>query len=142
MGNLYLAYREGFPENLDADFIHQKNNSSITYQDLEDYSAQYANGFEKLGLEPGDRVSVQVSKSPEVIYIYLACLRANLIFHPLNTAYKETELSFFLEDAKPSVFICDQEIFDNIASLKLTTVPKDIFTLLPCLLYTSPSPRD
>ena len=112
MGNLYLAYREGFPENLDAVFIHQKNTSSITYQDLEDHSAQYANGFEKLGLEPGDRVSVQVSKSPEVIYIYLACLRANLIFHPLNTAYKETELSFFLEDAKPSVFICDQEIFD------------------------------
>ena len=131
MGNLYLAYREGFPENLDKVFIHQKNNSSISYKDLEDYSAQYANGFEKLGLEPGDRVSVQVSKSPEVIYIYLACLRANLIFHPLNTAYKETELSFFLEDAKPSVFICEQEIFDNIASLKLTTAPKDIFTLLP-----------
>ena len=131
MGNLFLAYREGFPENLETIFIQQENGSNITYQDLEDQSARYANGFEKLGLQPGDRVSIQVRKSPEVIFIYLACLRANLIFHPLNTAYKESELSFFLEDAQPAVFICEQEIFDNVSSLDVSTVPKNIFTLLP-----------
>src|SRR6056300_275824 len=102
MGNLYLVYREGFPKDLESTFIENIDGSKISYRELEKQSAQYASGFEALGLEAGDRVSIQVSKSPEVIFIYLACLRSNLIFHPLNTAYKETELSFFLEDAKPS----------------------------------------
>ena len=70
MGNLYLTYREGFPENLDAVFIHQKNSSSITYQDLEDHSAQYANGFEKLGLEPGDRVLFRLVNLLK-LYLYI-----------------------------------------------------------------------
>ena len=93
MENLYLRYREGFPKDLSTPCIELKDGSIITYKDLEDQSSQYANGFSNLGLKPGDRISVQVNKSPEVLYIYLACLRSNLVFHPLNTAYKDNELS-------------------------------------------------
>ena len=131
MGNLYLTYREGFPQDLKSPFLEYSNGSSIAYEELEEQSSQYANGFSDLGLQPGDRVSVQVDKSPEVIFIYLACLRSNLIFHPLNTAYKESELSFFLDDAKPSIFICQKEINDNISSLGLKKEPQYVFTLLP-----------
>ena len=129
MGNLYSIYREGFPKDLRNIFLENCDGSSITYEDLEEQSSQYANGFNDLGLQPGDRVSVQVDKSPEVIFIYLACLRANLIFHPLNTAYKEGELSFFLDDADPSVFICEKEIYNKISSLDVPKKPKNIFTL-------------
>lgn len=90
MGNLYSIYREGFPKDLRNIFLENCDGSSITYEDLEEQSSQYANGFNDLGLQPGDRVSVQVDKSPEVIFIYLACLRANLIFHPLNTADRKS----------------------------------------------------
>ena len=131
MGNLYLTYREGFPQDLKSPFLEYPDGSLITYEELEEQSSQYANGFSDLGLQPGDRVSVQVDKSPEVIFIYLACLRSNLIFHPLNTAYKESELSFFLDDAKPSVFICQKEIYENISSLGLKKEPQYVFTLLP-----------
>ena len=99
------------------------------YKDLEEESARYANGFKELGLKPGDRVSIQVNKCTEVIFIYLACVRSNLIFHPLNTAYKEKELSFFLNDAKPSVFICEREIYDSINLLDLEESIPDLFTL-------------
>ena len=61
MGNLYLKYRQGFPKNLDKVFIQKPDETSITYQELENQSAAYANGFEALGLEPGDRVTVPVS---------------------------------------------------------------------------------
>ena len=131
MGNLYLTYREGFLQDLKIPFLEYLDGSLITYEELEEQSSQYANGFSDLGLQPGDRVSVQVDKSPEVIFIYLACLRSNLIFHPLNTAYKESELSFFLDDAKPSVFICQKEIYENISSLGLKKEPQYVFTLLP-----------
>ena len=129
MGNLYLAYREGFPKDLESTFIENIDGSKISYRELEEQSAQYACGFEALGLVAGDRVSVQASKSPEVIFIYLACLRSNLIFHPLNTAYKETELSFFLEDAKPSVFVCEKRTFKNLSLLDISERPKNIFTI-------------
>ena len=129
MENLYLRYREGFPKDLSTPCIELKDGSIITYKDLEDQSSQYANGFSNLGLKPGDRVSVQVNKSPEVLYIYLACLRSNLIFHPLNTAYKDHELSFLLEDADPALFICEKEVYEKIDSLNLKHPPSHIFTI-------------
>ena len=129
MENLYLRYREGFPKDLSTPCIELKDGSIITYKDLEDQSSQYANGFSNLGLKPGDRISVQVNKSPEVLYIYLACLRSNIIFHPLNTAYKDHELSFLLEDADPALFICEKEVYEKIDSLNLKHPPSHIFTI-------------
>ena len=129
MGNLYLSYREGFPKDLTSPFLEKYDGTIITYSDLEEQSSQYANGFFDIGLKPGDRVSIQVNKSPEVIYIYLACLRSNLIFHPLNTAYKANELSFFLGDAQPSIFICEKQIYESISSLDLLSKPENIYTL-------------
>ena len=129
MENLYLRYREGFPKDLSTPCIELKDGSIISYKDLEDQSSQYANGFSNLGLKPGDRISVQVNKSPEVLYIYLACLRSNLVFHPLNTAYKDNELSFLLEDADPSLFICEKEVYEKVDSLDLKHPPNHIFTI-------------
>ena len=131
MGNLYLTYREGFPKDLDSTFIENTDGTIISYGELEEESAKYANGLSELGLQPGDRVSVQLDKSHEVVFIYLACLRANLIFHPINTAYKENELSFLLNDAKPSVFICEKEIYENISFLNLEESISHVFTLNP-----------
>ena len=50
MGNLYLAYREGFPKDLESTFIENIDGSKISYRELEEQSAQYASGFEALGL--------------------------------------------------------------------------------------------
>ena len=32
-----------------------------------------------------------------------------MVFHPLNTAYTATEVSYFIEDASPSLFICTSD---------------------------------
>ncbi len=56
---------------------------------------------------PGDRVAVQVEKSPEAIFLYLACLRAGAVFLPLNTAYTLAELGYFFGDAEPRLVVCD-----------------------------------
>src|SRR5690606_20893744 len=60
-----------------------------------------------MGLEPGDRVTVQVEKSPRAVALYLACMRAGLVFHPLNTAYQRSELEYFLGNAEPRLVVCD-----------------------------------
>lgn len=60
-----------------------------------------------LGLKPGDRVAVQVEKSPEAFLLYIACLHGGFVFVPLNTAYTIAELEYFVADSEPSLLICD-----------------------------------
>ena len=44
--------------------------------------------------EPGDRILVQAEKSVESALLYLASLRAGLVYVPLNTAYTPAELAY------------------------------------------------
>ncbi|MGY2050721.1 malonate--CoA ligase [Methylobacterium sp. JK268] len=77
------------------------------YADLVAESGRYAAALVGLGVAPGDRVAVQVEKSPAVIALYLACVRAGAVFLPLNTAYTPAEIAYFLGDAQPALFVCD-----------------------------------
>ncbi|MEH3147804.1 MAG: malonyl-CoA synthase [Methylobacterium frigidaeris] len=78
-----------------------------SYADLLAESARYAAALVGLGVTPGDRVAVQVEKSPAVIALYLGCVRAGAAFLPLNTAYTAAEVAYFLGDAEPALFVCD-----------------------------------
>ena len=77
-----------------------------TYQDVERASARMANLIVALGLRRGDRVAAQVEKTPEALVLYLAALRAGMVFLPLNPAYQRKELEYFLGDARPGLFVC------------------------------------
>src|SRR5690606_30147523 len=59
------------------------------------------------GVRVGDRVCVQVEKSPENLCLYLACLRAGFVFHPVNPDYTAKELGSLLRDSAPAAVICD-----------------------------------
>ncbi len=86
-------------------------------------SGQYANLLRGRGLEPGDRVAVQVDKSVDAIALYLATVRAGGVFLPLNTAYPRAEVAYFLDDAEPRLFVCDPARaaeFDGIDAQVLT----------------------
>jgi len=88
-----------------------------TYQDVFDVSARIANTLVDMGVKPGDRVAVQIPKSIEAIMLYLATVRAGAIFLPLNTGYTVSEVEYFLENATPSLFICDPENTDGLSEL-------------------------
>jgi malonyl-CoA/methylmalonyl-CoA synthetase len=80
---------------------------TITYGDMLARSARLAGALVELGVRPGDRVAVQVEKSPEAVLLYLACLRAGAVFLPLNTAYTAAELAYFFGDATPLLVVLD-----------------------------------
>ncbi|GAA4329824.1 malonyl-CoA synthase [Pigmentiphaga soli] len=69
-------------------------------------SARIANLLRSLGLPEGARVAAYVEKSPEALMLYLATLRAGYVYLPLNTAYREAEIDYFLGDAEPAVVVC------------------------------------
>jgi malonyl-CoA/methylmalonyl-CoA synthetase len=77
----------------------------FTYGDLVEISGRMANALRALGVKVGDRVLAQAEKSPEMIFLYLACLRAGAVFLPLNTSYTKAEAGYFVADAKPALLI-------------------------------------
>lgn len=80
-------------------------------------SGRLANFLVSQGLAAGDRVTVQVDKGPLGLCLYLACLRAGLVYHPLNTGYQPAELAYFLENAEPAAVICSAPYEPALAAL-------------------------
>ncbi len=98
-----------------------------SYADVVDLSARLANLLVSEGVEPGDRIAVQVAKSVQAIALYLATVRAGAVFLPLNSAYTRAEVDYFLEDAEPALFVCDSAREQEFAGIeaKIFTLDSD-----------------
>ena len=108
--NLYSLLAAHFPQVAAAPCMILPDGRVWTYGDVERASARMANLMVALGLQPGDRVAAQVEKTPESLVLYLASLRAGMVFLPLNPAYQRHELEYFLRDAQPGLFVCRPQI--------------------------------
>ncbi len=102
-------------------FIETDNGTVFTYDDLFAATGRFANALVASGVKPGDRVAVQVEKSPGAIFLYLACVRAGAVFLPLNTGYTLAEIEYFLSDAEPALVVCDPGKRDGIAEVAAKT---------------------
>ena len=114
--NLYAEFRKHFPPP-DAPLLCTPGGRLSTYGEAERESARLAKALTGLGIAPGARISVQIEKSPEALWLYLACLRAGFVFHPLNPAYTAAELAYFLEDAAPALVVHDPQHEGALAPL-------------------------
>jgi malonyl-CoA/methylmalonyl-CoA synthetase len=96
--------------------IRPPDRAPISYADCFAAAARFAHVLAHHGVRPGDRVAVQVEKSPSAVCLYLACLRAGAIFLPLNTGYTPSELAYFAADAEPSLFVCATKSLEKISA--------------------------
>ncbi|MBE7423013.1 MAG: malonyl-CoA synthase [Zoogloeaceae bacterium] len=115
--NLYALLAGRFPADPAAPCLILPDGRRVTYGELKSQSARYGNLLIENGVKPGDRVAVQVEKSPEALYLYLGCLRAGGVFLPLNPAYQRGEVEYFLNDAKPGLFVCRPEKLEEAQEL-------------------------
>jgi len=77
----------------------------FTFREFWDMAGRFAAAFAKAGAVRGDRIAAQVDKSVEALAAFWACARGGFVFLPLNTAYTPAEVSYFLNDAAPHVFL-------------------------------------
>ena len=68
-----------------------------------------------LGVRPGDRVALQVAKTPEALAVYGATVAAGAVLLPLNTAYTPAEVDGFVGDATPRVLLVDPAKADALS---------------------------
>ena len=101
-------------------FLYLSDGEAITYDAFLRRSAQLANLLRESGLEPGDRVAVQVRKSPEALALYAASVQAGVVFLPLNTAYTPNEIEYFVDNASPRLLVCDESAKDDLGDIAHT----------------------
>ena len=127
--NLFNAIRAAFPDDLSAVAVEADNGKTYSWADLDEQSAQMANLLASLNLPAGSRVAVQVEKSVEAMMLYLATLRAGLVFLPLNTAYQSAEMAYFIGNAEPGVLVCTTKNFPWVSELAKAAGTQHVWTL-------------
>jgi malonyl-CoA/methylmalonyl-CoA synthetase len=139
MANLYDLLAGGFPADRSRPAFLLSDGAAVSYGQLEEGAAQVAGHLVASGVQPGDRVGLQVEKSVEAVMIYLGVLKAGGVFLPLNAAYTPAEVGYFLGDAEPAAFVIDASEYMAAARQAeplAEAVPRDDADLAS-LIYTS-----
>ena len=126
--NFFQTLREAFPADLNQPAVWA---DALTYswRDLDEATAMLANFLDGLAIPKGSRIAVQVEKSVEAMVLYLATLRAGYVFLPLNTAYQNSEIEYFIDNAQPAVVVCSPANFGWVSKIAFTAGVERVFTL-------------
>ncbi len=132
--NLFSALRAAFPADLDSTAIETDSGATYSWRDIDRASAMIANLLQSLDIPPSadgmpPRVAVQVDKSVEALMLYLGTLRAGFAFLPLNTAYQQAEMQYFIGNAEPAVVVCTPQAFTWLSPIAFAAGTRHVFTL-------------
>lgn len=134
--NSFTDNVQKYPDKVALEFIdppHQR----LTYFELSKMVDQTVGYLKSLGLNPGDRVALQLSKSIEFILLHLATIRLGAITLPLNLAYPADELKYFLEDSGAKLFFALENSKEKIQSI-LSQLPD----LQECIFLNPSRPEE
>lgn len=79
----------------------------FSYATLADRTARLSIGLRQLGLNPGDAIALWLPNRPDWMALHLGAARAGLTTIPLNTWYRESEVSHFVRLASCRAIIVD-----------------------------------
>ncbi|HEV8306087.1 MAG TPA: AMP-binding protein [Methylomirabilota bacterium] len=80
---------------------------TLSYAQAADWSRTVASGLTALGVERGDRVAILSANRPEMVVLWLACLRLGACFCPLNSGFTGGQLANLLRRLTPAVLVAD-----------------------------------
>ncbi len=87
--------------------LHTADGKTVSGDAFHRLVLRYAATLAALGLKPGDRLAVQVAKSPEALALYGAAVTAGVVFLPLNTGYTAAEVAYFVGDSGARLLVGD-----------------------------------
>ena len=91
--------------------------SELSFAEFTELASQFAHMLVANGVRPGDRIAVQGLKRWETLALYVASIQAGAVFLPLNTGYRRDEITYFLKDATPRMFVCEEGIEQDLQPL-------------------------
>ncbi len=126
--NLFSCYLQGKEERHDKVAVYA-GNRDYSYAELADQSARYANALVDLGVTPGDRLCAYIDKSIDNVFLYLASLRAGLVYQPLNPVFQPAEVDYYLADARPALVVCSTTNENRVRAAAERADVKRVLTL-------------
>lgn len=105
-----------YPDKIALEFIDPPL-QRVTYAELDQLVARTAMYLHSLGVQAGDRVALQLTKSLEFILLHLATIRLGAITLPLNLAYPPDEIEYFLSDSGAKLFFALEASKEKIQSI-------------------------
>ena len=127
--NLYQRIQDALLSAPERDILTLMDGRTISGGSLDEMTATAAHVLLDAGVEPGDRVSVQIDKSWMNVVLYLAVLRIGGVYLPLNTAYTDSEITYFLTDAEPKVHVCGESRRAHVETLVTEVDGLSVFVL-------------
>ncbi len=114
----------------DSNFILlHETDAIISYGKFFENVERIASALVSTGIQPGDRVAMQVEKSPTALELYIGSILAGACFLPLNTAYVPDEIDYYLRDAQPALFVCDPEQLGVMSKIASKNGVSNVWTL-------------
>jgi malonyl-CoA/methylmalonyl-CoA synthetase len=114
--NTFIDNVRLYPDKVALEFIDPPL-QRVTYAELDQLVGQTAGYLQSLGLQAGDRVALQLTKSLEFILLHLGAIRLGAITLPLNLAYPPDEIEYFLSDSGAKLFFALESSKEKIQSI-------------------------
>lgn len=109
--------------------LNQQTGETLTYGAFFANAERMAAALVNAGIKPGDRVAVQASKTVAMLELYVGTVMAGAVFLPLNTGYTAAEISYFLQDARPSLLICDPANLKHLTPVAADAAVAHVWTI-------------
>ncbi|WP_308311090.1 long-chain fatty acid--CoA ligase [Streptomyces sp. GbtcB6] len=110
--NLATMLRESTAAGPDKPLMHF-GDQSFSYAQVDEISGQVAAGLLGLGLEPGDKVAVQLPNLPQFLFSYFGILKAGLVMVPLNPLLTTHEVAYHLADSDAKLLITFEQFAES-----------------------------
>lgn len=108
---------------------NHQTGEDISYKAFFANAERMAKALVASGVKPGDRVAVQVPKTQAMLELYVGTVIAGAVFLPLNTAYTAAEITYFLTDAEPRIFVCDPNCKDELSAVAKDAGVAEVLTI-------------
>lgn len=94
------------PEKIAIKYVSENGDvKNISYRTLAEEVNRYANALYHLGLRKGDRVLLITQKVPESYVVYLACIKAGLVFIPCSEMLRANDLVYRINHSEAKAVI-------------------------------------
>ena len=87
-------------------------NYQVTYEEFLSYTLKAANLFHELGVKHGDRVCTFLPNGREFPFIWMGLARLGAVCVPINTAYKQAEMAYILNDSEAKALVSHHSLMD------------------------------
>lgn len=109
--NLAAMLRESATAAPDKTLVYF-GDQTLSHAHVDAMAGRVAAGLLGLGLEPGDKVAVQLPNVPEFLFGYFGILRAGLVMVPLNPLLTAHEIAYHLTDSDAKLLVTHEQFAD------------------------------